>query len=463
MATRTPASGDYTTVANTAIDTILAEEAGRIGSDIHKRVMHTSPWIDLIKKSAFPDGMGYKLSTMIYDRTLPTTDNTGNKLLSGSVGWNDVGNAAGEDRYETSILDQAASEAIDSFQGANGGTPAGNTTDRRNYVNFSKVIKQYNIKRCIIESPRINVDDLRYAAHRQEQLRAVMDSLAESTRWSWENRYRSEFDRLSDNVVACTTSSVFESGHEGTQLQDLVDAQLIGTVSDGSAGLADDTAGGVTHNISNKVLDKVRNQLIRRGGGADAYGRENGAPVFALVLSSEASYRLMTESSEIRQDIRYNNAKVSDLIAPLGVEQSFRGFYHLIDDLTPRYAVASGASEGQSQGNTLDIVQPFKVENGITKENPAYEDAPFEAAFVLHPQVMESQIPAPFSGANGVTFDPVSYSGDYKWKNIPSEHINPDGTIGFFRGVLSSASKPIKTEMGYTIVFKRTSGNSAGI
>jgi len=460
MATRTPASGDYTTAANTAIDTILAEEAGRIGSDIHKRVMHTSPWIDLIKKSAFPDGMGYKLSTMIYDRTLPTTDNTGDVLLQGSKGWNDVGNAAGEDRYETSVLDQAASAAIDSFQGANGGTPAGNTTDRRNYVNFSKVIKQYNIKRCIIESPRINVDDLRYAAHRQEQLRAVMDSLAESTRWSWENRYRSEFDRLSDNVVACTGSSVFETGHEGTQLEDLVDAQLIGNVTQGSdaSDIRDDVAGGVTHNISNKVLDKVRNQLIRRGGGADAYGRENGAPVFALVLSSEASYNLMTEDDKIRQDIRYVNNKVSDLIAPLGVEQSFRGFYHLIDDLTPRY-------KGTASGNKLAIVQPFKVTNGITIENPEYEDAPFEAAFVLHPQVMESQIPAPFSGASGVTFDPVSYSGDYKWKNIPSEHINPDGTIGFFRGVLSSASKPIKTEMGYTIVFKRgfTGSASAGI
>ena len=455
MATRNPSTHDFTTASNTAIDTILAEEAGRIGSDIHKRVMHTSPWIDLIKKSAFPDGMGYKLSTMIYDRTLPTTDPAGTLLLSGSAGWNDVGAPAGETRTG-SLLDQANSAAIDSFQGANGpgndgATALGSLTDQRNYVNFSKQIKQYNIKRCVIESPRISVDDLRYAAHRTEQLRAVMDSLAESTRWSWENRYRSEFDRLSDNVVACASGSVFESGHEGTMLEDLVDTQLIGTVTlgaDSTAATADDASAGVTRNISNKVLDKVRSQLIRRGAGREAYGRENGAPVFALVLSSEASYNIMTESADIRQDIRYNSGKVSDLIAPLGVEQSFRGFYHLIDDLTPRY-------KGTASGNKLAIVQPFKVANGITIENPEYESAPFEAAFVLHPQVMEAQIPQPFSGASGVAFDPVSYTGDYKWKNIVSEHANPDGSIGFFRGVLSSASKPIKTEMGYTIVFKR--------
>lgn len=457
MATREPGTANFTSASNAAIDSILAEEANRIGADIHKRNMHTSPWIDLIKKSAFPDGMGYKLSTMIYDRTLPTTDVTGDALLSGSAGWNNVGDPAGEDRFtsaagNTGILDQFESEAIDSFQAANGGTNLGGT-DARNFVNFSKSIKQYNIKRCIIESPRINVDDLRYAAHRQEQLRAVMDSLAESTRWSWENRYRSEFDRLSDNVVACASGSVFESGHEGTQLEDLVDAQLIGTVAAGNAGAGDDAASGVTHSISNAVLDKVRSQLIRRGAGHDAYGRENGAPVFALVCSSEASFGLLTESEAIRQDIRFNNAKVSALIAPLGVEQSFRGFYHLIDDLTPRYKAGSG--------NTLDIVQPYKVVKGITQENPEYEDAPFEAAFVLHPQVLESQIPAPFSGASGVTFDPVTYSGDYKWKNIPSETINPDGTVGFFRGVLSSASKPIKTEFGYTIIFKRKIGSVA--
>jgi hypothetical protein len=69
--------------------------------------------------------------------------------------------------------------------------------------------------------------------------------------------------------------------------------------------------------------------------------------------------------------------------------------------------------------------------------------------------VFESQIPQPFSGTNGLTFNPVNYSGDFKWTNILSEHTNPDGTIGFFRGILACASKPIKTDFGYAIVFKR--------
>ena len=60
MSTFTQANG------TTNIDTVLAEEANRIGSDIHKNTVHTSPWIDLVKKSAFPDEMGYQLTTLVY-------------------------------------------------------------------------------------------------------------------------------------------------------------------------------------------------------------------------------------------------------------------------------------------------------------------------------------------------------------------------------------------------------------
>lgn len=64
---------NFATNASQAVDVILTQEAGRIGSDIHKATLHTSPWIDLIKPSTFPEGMGYQLSTLIYDRALPLT------------------------------------------------------------------------------------------------------------------------------------------------------------------------------------------------------------------------------------------------------------------------------------------------------------------------------------------------------------------------------------------------------
>ena len=69
-------------------------------------------------------------------------------------------------------------------------------------VNFGKELKRYNLKRAVIDSPRINVEDLRFAAHRTDQLRAILDLMTESTRYTWEERYRDEFDSLADNHVA---------------------------------------------------------------------------------------------------------------------------------------------------------------------------------------------------------------------------------------------------------------------
>jgi hypothetical protein len=306
-------------------------------------------------------------------------------------------------------------------------------------MSFARQLKQYSLKRATIESPRINVEDLRFAAYRTEQLRAVMDALTDATRYSWEERYRDEYDRVCANYVICepTGTTITSSGKEGNQSADI------------DFGAATTTPSA---NVSNKILDSIYFRLVRAGAGTNAYGRENARPVFALVCSSEASYALQTEAG-FRDDVRYNNAKVSELIAPLGVEKSFRGFYHLIDDLAPRYT-------DDGDGN-LTRVQPYTASSGVVTPNASYETAPIEAAYILHQDVMESQIPEPISGSNGLTFDPVNYRGKFAWKNIPSIDLNPDGTVGFFRGVLASASKPIKTEFGFVVLFKRDSTTPA--
>ena len=419
------------TDANTAIDTILTQEANRIGQDIHRRTLHVSPWMDLIKQTAFPDGMGYTLGTLIYDRALPTTTANGSTL---GTNWIDVGGSTAESLVTSSTLDQIITGSKDTNIGA--GT---NNANGKSFISFARQLKQYSLKRATVESPRINVEDLRFAAYRTEQLRAVMDALTDATKYSWEERYRDEYDRICANYVICEASGtvITSTGKEGNASAD---------IDFGAAGATPSA------NISNKILDSIYFRLVRAGAGTNAYGRENARPVFALVCSSEASYALQTEAG-FRDDVRYNNAKVSELIAPLGVEKSFRGFYHLIDDLAPRFT-------DDGDGN-LTRVLPYTASSGVVTPNASYETAPIEAAYILHQDVMESQIPEPISGSNGLTFDPVNYRGKFAWKNIPSIDLNPDGTVGFFRGVLASASKPIKTEFGFVVLFKRDSATPA--
>ena len=419
------------TDSNTAIDTILTQEANRIGQDIHRRTLHVSPWMDLIKQTSFPDGMGYTLGTLIYDRALPTTTANGSTLGNS---WIDVGGSEAASLATASTLEQILIGAKDTNIGA-----GSNNANGKSFISFGRQLKQYSLKRATVESPKINVEDLRFAAYRTEQLRAVMDALTDATRYSWEERYRDEYDRIVGNYVICepTGTTIVSTGKEGNQSADI---DFGGATSTPSA------------NVSNKILDSIYFRLVRAGAGTNAYGRENARPVFALVCSSEASYFLQTEAG-FRDDVRYNNAKVSELIAPLGVEKSFRGFYHLIDDLAPRYT-------DDGDGN-LTRVQPYTASSGIITPNASYETAPIEAAYILHQDVMESQIPEPISGSNGLTFDPVNYRGKFNWKNIPSVDLNPDGTIGFFRGVLASATKPIKTEFGFVVLFARTSTTPA--
>tara|TARA_B100000131_G_scaffold4785_1_gene4958 strand:+ start:7249 stop:8619 length:1371 start_codon:yes stop_codon:yes gene_type:complete len=444
-----------TSGASADINTILTQEAGRIGSDIHKATLHTSPWMDLIKQTTFPEGMGYQLSTLVYDRALPVTPvaaqlDGGSDALVGT-NWTAMANH-----------DQSASRGFTALQTD---TTATLPTEGANVntIDFTKVLKTYSLSRAVIESPRINVEELRYAAHRTEQLRAIMDLLKEATRESWEQRYRQQYDKQCDNVVyAKTASSIFATGAEGkpTTTNDASETALdvdAATTVGGDGGTGDDVV-DTDANISNALLDKIYYQLVRKGAGTNAYGRENGRPVFTLVCSSEASYQLQTEAG-FRDDVRYNNSKVSDLIAPLGVEKSFRGFYHLIDDKAPRFNLALSS-------DTLVEVPVYDVDHTGTKGvriNPSYDSAVVEAAYVLHQDVMESLIPAPISSVGGLKFDPVSYKGDFRWTNIPDVVRNPDGQIGFFRGIMSSASKPIKTDFGYVILFKRTSTTPAAV
>jgi len=436
-----------------AINTILAEEANRIGQDIYTRTLHTSPWLDLTKQSAFADGMGYQQTTLVYDRAIATTATDGN-TVAGTSAWSSVGTlSTGGNQFNTSLSGADAQPLDDTADDVQGGRGTG-STDNRSFVQFGKRLKKYSLERAVIESPRISLEDLRFAAHRQEQLRAIMEIMTEVTRNTWENRYRNEFEKVSANLTCCLAAGSVTRTTVDADADDTSDDPFEGALltdldlANSGAGNADITPDA---NISNAVLDSIYFKLIRAGAGNNAYGRENGRPVFGLVLSSEASYQLQTEAG-FRDDIRYNNAKVSDLIAPLGIEKSFRGLYHLIDDLAPRFNIAAGV---------VTKVEPYTVSAGVATPNPAYDTASYEAAFVIHPEVCEAQIPNPMTGGNGVTFNPVNYRGKFDWKNIINEVTNPDGTIGFFRGVLASATKPIKTEFGYSILFKRTSNTPA--
>jgi hypothetical protein len=429
------------TDGTTNIDTWLTQEAGRIGKDIHKHSLHTSPWYDLIRKGTFPTGMGYKQSVLIYERVLPNVDqNSSADQDTLGLSWTELGGTA----LSATAFDNSFGQSMIGANPDNLG-PA----DGRSFLHFARSIKQFTMQRAVIESPRIDVEDLRQSFEGLQQLTAIVDLMKEATRRSWEERNRDEYDKACANFVPCLAS--------GTPILQIIDVSA-GTTFEGVNSWSVDynndfVSSGTdvdytpTAHISNAILDRIALRLRRDGAKVNAYGLEDGQAIFGLVLGSQASLFLKQEDG-YREDIRKNAGKVSELIKPLGVDGSFRGFYHLCDDLAPRMTISSG---------TATRVYPETMTNGILTTNNDYDTADYEVAYVLHPDVMETLIPTPLSGFGAVKFDPVSYTGEFKWKNIINETTNPDGTIGYFRGVLAAASKRIKTRFGSAIVFKRTS------
>lgn len=364
------------------IDSLLVAESGRIGPDIHSKSLNTSPWLKLPNKTSWPDEMGTEISVMTYQRSLPANTLT----------WNTVG--------------------------FNNGTGS-NCSPSAEVVEFAQTLRTYNLQQTAIESPKLCVNDLRFTMKRKEQLANIFRILTENTSYAWIERHRDEYVRLSEHKMIAT-----QALPEGSASFPLV---------------------APTSRVTQGILDRVYMRLIRDGAGDAAYGRENGRPVFTVLLSSEASRSVILDNAAIRDDFRYST-KVNELLAPFGVERSYNGWYHLIDDFMPRYDFVNGAwvrrmpyaPVATTNGNKWDI-------------NPLYEAAAYEDTIVFVKDVMDVLIPAPITSPGGNTsFDPVKYTGDWKWLNYRSDD-NKDGTIGYFRGILSSGSKPVFPEHGFVI------------
>ncbi len=451
----------------TVLNGILVEEASRLDGDLYERSIHTSPWIDLVDTGAFPDGMGDVISTMIWERSLPT----------GSVTWQ---NTMGVDGGNDSIVPSALT------------------------VSTAKTLREYRLQHCALESDELNVNDLRTAVIRDEQLSAMRDNLSMNTNYLWRSRARSEYDRLVTHLT-------------------LVAA---GNIESVSGGAADSTISDTL--LSNASMTRYRNRMIRMGAARRPLDRIDGAPVFGLILDSEVSDALKAETS-ITEAMKFSG-RASELLSPLGVERAYKNFFHIIDDLAPRFTYTatqtvqgvtltaagsgyvstplvtfSGAGTGATgyaimqngAVSSVVITNPgsgysaatvaFTASPGVTAtgtvnlggsfvevvpysnasatfgtkliENPAYETAPYTRTYIYQQDVMKLLYPNTVTSASGTSFDPVMYRGEWKWLNIasliPGAQYNPDGTKGRFRGVFAAATKPGVTEYGFAITHKR--------
>ena len=489
----------------TNIEQLLVKEAGRIGPEIYRKTVDNNVWLKLIKQDTFPDEMGDRVSVLTYERSIPQAARNGRQndfdLQSVWQGSSAILGSNPTDQTYTSFnaYTQATSGAA---AAATASTDAANNNSLPKFANveFAQTLRTYDLRRVALESPNISLEDLRFPVRRKEQLTQIMNILTEQTALVWTTRYQDEYVRLAQNKITPTGSDASSAA--------LNYASVSSDLSSFSPIV------NATSKLTQGILRRVYMRLLRDGAGSAAQGKENGAPVFNLITSAETSDDIIKLNSDIRSDFRYST-KPNELLAPLGVERSYGGFYHIIDPYPPRYnrvaltasAHASGVytvadSTGLEVGDVLTVtgndgttvksttsvvsaltstsvtisaavtspsatdklfawkrVFPF-TRTSATKGNKydinaSYLSAAYEDSIILVNEVYHSVVPKPLGSMGQMGFDAQGYRGDFKWKNIPDRGTNPDGSVGFFRATFANGSKPVRPEWGYVIRHKR--------
>lgn len=459
----------------------LVEQAPQIGVDINQKMMtRPTPWITLYKQETWEGGKSSVQKTFQFDR-VKLTDPSGTIAddLIEEVEWADMSGAL--EQNNNTANHQAS-------LGSNGTIPPADTAE------FTQTLRDYNLQHKAIWGPPMNTDQLRDKFVMAQQMGACVKALADQSREFWIERKRSEYARISDNLIVLDSAFSLDGGD--------YENNAMPAYSGTDASI-----------LTNGFTDIIYEYLNHQGAGDGSLGTADSRPVYSLVTSPRQSRRLIMADPDIREDFRYSSQN-EKLLSAMGVKWSYNGWSHMIDEKTNRWEfIASGvrtvglvASTGVltlsgapahilykgstllADGQKLEVVSRtsatvYKVKSANTTPlanitagtaasfwakvpqfyvtsvnfvfkrvpNPAWLTATWEDSYVFHQGVCCSQVPKPITSVGRASFDAVNYAGEYKWTNYDDKENNPDGTIGQFRGVLANGTKPLNPEYGIVL------------
>ena len=449
----------------------LLRESGRITPNINQKMMaKTTPWLTLHLREAWEEGMGNVHKTFVFDRA--------QLVGTAPVDW--------ENMYDG--VDAIGSGTIQE---------GGSCVPQADEIKFTTQSREYSLQTKAIWGPNLCVNNLRNTFVREQQMKASINALADQARETWIERYRSEYTRVAASKALANSSFA-------------LNADKYNSLEFPSPG-----ATPAVSILTQGFLDYVYEYMNHQGAQDGAMGMVETRPVYGLVTSARTSRNLIMSNPEIREDFRYSSQN-EKLLAPMGVKWNYAGFVHLIDDKTPRWnwqaataatikvattilttyasdgttlaattlTVGSQVYSGANQyiikavlsGSTYTVTNPdgtgptaqstaavysvwlkvpeFVKSSNVVIPNPAWLTAEYEDSYIFHQKTEVCLIPKPITNVAGAKFDVVNHAGEFSWKNYLDEEKNPDGTIGRFRGVLSSGTRPENPEFGIVIRHK---------
>lgn len=505
------------TTGSTTIQQQFINESGRIGTDIFRYAYDTSPWARVIKRGLWPDGMGDSISILNYERALAgTTNGKGSWSNHRALGFSSTDPsaiAAGRGLPTATVVQMTqrlrtynlAWTAVESMRI--------DVRDAAFSFQFKEQMKQLfdglTDAAMRVWSHRTREEYFRLCGNKviigtpeSGATNALADlSVVAPTDFSTLKQY--SLAQL--NMTGAVPSGGFSTKHSvltGGVLRDIYARLSRNGAGRNSGGLAD---GAPVYNLvcSPETSDYLireagtRNDLrwadagqllkplgVTRSLAGYAHVLDHEVPRFTLALvgslydftevtpwtfqagninveitaaataqGGSATLITVTDSAPTETGTRGIVAGSVVTIAPSSAgDESYSGSFRVLAvlSLTQLIIDKSWTSTLTGRLTTNNNGQAGWV------ENLDYHTAPYEMSYILHPEVMEALTRnSQTTLGSGTQFDPTTKIGDFNWNNIKNEATNPDGTFGYFRGILEFASKPVKTQYGWAIIHRR--------
>jgi hypothetical protein len=376
------------------VNNMFLAESGRIGPSLAKRVVPSGPWLNIIPRAQWEDGMGVVHNSMVWERTLPNNN--------------------GDEWVQMNPSDGAGTDQC---------------TLTPEILKFGQTLRSMRKFTRNIRTDWFCVEDLRDDFSIAKMLGGVQSNLSQVTDYVWENRNQDEYIRLAEHKI--TENGSFD-----------VNASSFNPATPPTSKL---TVG---------TLRQVYQWLVADGVGIEgAIGTSDGGhPVLSLFTDMNTDLDLIQQDPAVRRDFQYSDP--TKLSQPFGMAHSWDNYKHVFNRFQPRYEIVGGQYVRiQPYKEPESTTKGWK-----RQLNPAYIYASYADSIVVIPSVYTMQVPRPItSPGGGLKFDPVNYMGDFAWLNIKDVKCNPRGTKGFFDAVYTSASDPGQTWFGVVIRHKNCS------
>lgn len=198
-------------------------------------------------------------------------------------------------------------------------------------------------------------------------------------------------------------------------------------------------------------LEELYYGLERLGANQFAVGSADGQKVHSVSLGFETKTALFKNDADVREDIRY--AMPSENFKIRGINRAVNGWISNPDPFPIRYNAA-----GQAIYPHINTSASYGFK---AVKNPDYAPvskggkAVYEKMDILTTETYACHVrPKSIINYGKAGFNPRNYTGEITWINNPDNNDNKLGDKGFYHVDWQLAAKPIRPEMGYTVLFK---------